>query len=111
MRKFYFAIITLVALLCVTVSASATPFKAVYLELTVNETGRGKVYMKTEDPDNPQTRKSEDAVLKCVIGENGNDTLRYNTHPENPAFQPYTYPGAPADFDVATYAGHYMCWL
>ena len=46
MRKFYFTIITLVALLCVTVSASATPFKAVYLELTVNETGRGKVYMK-----------------------------------------------------------------
>lgn len=111
MRKFYFTIITLVALLCVTVSASATPFKAVYLELTVNETGRGKVYMKTEDPDNPQTRKSEDAVIKCVIGENGNDTLRYNTHPENPAFQPYTYPGAPADFDVATYAGLYMCWL
>lgn len=77
MRKFYFTIITLVALLCVTVSASATPFKAVYLELTVNETGRGKVYMKTEDPDNPQHGRARTlflnvfsartATTRCVI--------------------------------------------
>ena len=106
MRKFYFTIITLVALLCVTVSASATPFKAVYLELTVNETGRGKVYMKTEDPDNPQTRKSEDAVIKCVIGENGNDTLRLEVQSADTValFQAHTQPLRPGRYFVVPYA-------
>ncbi|MGI6242239.1 MAG: hypothetical protein ACOYJK_01665 [Prevotella sp.] len=111
MAKHLLKTLATAALLVVSASASATPFKAVYLELKANETGRGKVYIKTEDPDNLQTRKKEDVELKCVIGENGKDTLRSNSDPEVTDFTPYLYPGAPADFDAETYNGLYMCWL
>lgn len=82
----------LVAALCMMAAvASATPFKNINIRLTVNETGRGRVYMKTEDPSNIQSRKSEDVKMKCTIGENGNDTSR--------------------DKDNDPLAGLYMVWL
>lgn len=60
----------LIAALCMMAAvASATPFKNIHVRLTVNETGRGRVYMKTEDPSNLQSRKSEDVKMKCTIGE------------------------------------------
>lgn len=93
------------AVLMVSAVASATPFKGVYVELTVNETGRGKVYLQSEDPDNQQTRKSEDVVMKCVLGENGNDTLRTKVTPA------YMYPGAPATCIADSLTGLYMVWL
>lgn len=62
------------ALCVVAIGASATPFKNIHVKLVANESGRGIVYMKTEDPSNLQTRKGEEAVLKATIGENGKDT-------------------------------------
>ena len=92
-----------VALLLLSAVAYATPFKNIHLELTVNETGRGRVYMQTEDPSNEQSRKSEDVVMKCTLGENGNDTLRFN--------ESYMYPGAPATCIADSLTGLYMVWL
>ena len=92
-----------VALLLFSAVAYATPFKNIHLELTVNETGRGRVYMQTEDPSNEQSRKSEDVVMKCTLGENGNDTLRVN--------ESYMYPGAPATCIADSLQGLYMVWL
>ena len=66
-----------VATLCLMAAvASATPYKNINIRLTVNETGRGRVYIKTEDSSNLQSRKSEDVKMKCTLGENGNDTQR-----------------------------------
>ena len=82
----------LIAALCMMAAvASATPFKNIHVRLTVNETGRGRVYMKTEDPSNLQSRKSEDVKMKCTIGENGSDIQRNK--------------------DEDPLAGLYMVWL
>jgi hypothetical protein len=59
--------------------------------------------MQTEDPSNEQSRKSEDVVMKCTLGENGNDTLRVNEH--------YMYPGAPSTCIADSLRGIYMVWL
>jgi hypothetical protein len=60
----------------VAANASATPFKNIHVLLEANESGRGVVYIRTEDPSNKQTRKGEKATLKATIGENGNDVSR-----------------------------------
>lgn len=95
-------LLTVVFLLFSAISM-ATPFKNIHIELKANATGRGKVYLQTEDPSNTQTRKNEDVVLKCTLGENGNDTLRVN--------QGYMYPGAPESYVASDLAGLYMVWL
>lgn len=85
MQKIYFSkvrrMVAAAALCVVAMNASATPYKNIHVQLEANETGRGKVYMKTEDPSNLQTRKGETATLKATIGENGNDLTREEGDP------------------------------
>ena len=85
MQKVYFSsvrrMVAAMALCVVAMSAQATPFKNIHVQLVANETGRGVVYMKTEDPSNLQTRKGESITLKATIGENGNDLTREEGDP------------------------------
>ncbi|WP_155808879.1 hypothetical protein [Xylanibacter brevis] len=85
MQKIYFSkvrrMVAAMALCVVAISAQATPYKNIHVQLVANETGRGVVYMKTEDPSNQQTRKGETATLKATIGENGNDLTREEGDP------------------------------
>jgi len=85
MQKVYFSsvrrMVAAMALCVVAMSAQATPFKNIHVQLVANETGRGVVYMKTEDPSNQQTRKAESITLKATIGENGNDLTREEGDP------------------------------
>lgn len=86
------------------ISASATPFKNIHVQLNVNESGRGKVYIRTEDPSNQQTRKSESATLKATIGENGNDVAREEGDPLRGLYMIWLY-GEPEDgFELAGFS-------
>ena len=80
MQKVYFSkvrrMMAAMALCVVAIGASATPYKNIHVKLEANESGRGKVYIKSEDPSNLQTRKGETATMKATLGENGNDTSR-----------------------------------
>lgn len=80
MQKVYFSkvrrMMVAMALCVVAIGASATPYKNIHVKLVANESGRGKVYIKSEDPSNLQTRKGETATMKATLGENGNDTSR-----------------------------------
>lgn len=80
MQKVYFSkvrrMMVAMALCVVAIGVSATPYKNIHVKLVANESGRGKVYIKSEDPSNLQTRKGETATMKATLGENGNDTSR-----------------------------------
>lgn len=80
----------------VAANASATPFKNIHVLLEANESGRGVVYIRTEDPSNKQTRKGEKATLKATIGENGNDVSREEGDPLRGLYMIWLY-GEPED--------------
>lgn len=108
MQKIYFSkvrrMVAAAALCVVAMNASATPYKNIHVQLEANETGRGKVYMKTEDPSNLQTRKGETATLKATIGENGNDTCRVEGDPLKGIYIVWLF-GEPEDgFELAGFS-------
>lgn len=108
MQKIYFSkvrrMVAAAALCVVAMNASATPYKNIHVQLEANETGRGKVYMKTEDPSNLQTRKGETATLKATIGENGDDTSRVESDPLKGFYMVWLF-GEPEDgFELAGFS-------
>lgn len=108
MVKFYFnhvrRLLAVLAICLVAANASATPFKNIHVQLNVNESGRGKVYIRTEDPSNLQTRKGETATLKATIGENGNDINRSEDDPLRGLYMIWLY-GEPEDgFELAGFS-------
>ena len=60
------------------VSASATPYKALYVEASVYPSGAGTVYLSSKNDEDAGYVKEksaspgETAFIKCVLGENGN---------------------------------------
>lgn len=89
-------LLAVMAVCLMAANASATPFKNIHVQLNANESGRGKVYIRTEDPSNLQTRKSESVTLKATIGENGNDTCRVDGDPLRGLYMIWLY-GEPED--------------
>lgn len=89
-------LLAVMAVCLVAANASATPYKNIHVQLNANESGRGKVYIRTEDPSNLQTRKSESVTLKATIGENGNDTSRVDGDPLRGLYMIWLY-GEPED--------------
>lgn len=100
MMKIYFnqmsRLLAVLAVCMMAVGASATPFKNIHVQLNANESGRGKVYIRTEDPSNQQTRKAESVTLKATIGENGNDLAREEGDPLRGLYMIWLY-GEPED--------------
>lgn len=100
MMKIYFnqmgRLLAVLAVCVMAISASATPYKNIHVQLNANESGRGKVYIRTEDPSNQQTRKSESVTLKATIGENGNDLAREEGDPLRGLYMIWLY-GEPED--------------
>ncbi len=108
MVKVYFnhlrRMLAVMAVCLMAVNATATPFKNIHLRLEANESGRGRVYMKSEDPSNLQTRKGETATLKATIGENGNDLSREDGDPLRGIYMVWLY-GEPEDgFELAGFS-------
>ena len=64
-----------VLLLCMAAAtASATPYKNIFVKLTPTPGGAGVVYMKTDDEKQVSTENADGSVeLKATIGENGNE--------------------------------------
>lgn len=55
-------------------TASATPYKNIFVKLTPTPGGAGVVYMKTDDEKQVSTENADGSVeLKATIGENGNE--------------------------------------
>lgn len=100
MVKFYIKkvrrLLAVIAVCLVAANASATPFKNIHVQLNASESGCGKVYIRTEDPSNEQTRKSESVTLKATIGENGNDVNRQDGDPLRGLYMIWLY-GEPED--------------
>jgi len=100
MVKFYIKkvrrLLAVMAVCLVAANASATPFKNIHVQLNASESGCGKVYIRTEDPSNEQTRKSESVTLKATIGENGNDVNRQDGDPLRGLYMIWLY-GEPED--------------
>lgn len=88
----------------ITLAVQATPYKNIHVRLLVNETGRGKVYLKTEDPSNDQTRKREDVSLKCTLGENGNDTSRDADDPLRGLYGVWLYAEPGSGYELAGFS-------
>lgn len=108
MMKIYFnqmrRLLAMLVVCMMAVSASATPFKNIHVQLNANESGRGKVYIRTEDPSNQQTRKSESVTLKATIGENGKDLAREEGDPLLGLYMIWLY-GEPEDgFELAGFS-------
>ena len=100
MVKFYIKkvrrLLAVIAVCLVAANTSATPFKNIHVQLNASESGCGKVYIRTEDPSNEQTRKSESVTLKATIGENGNDGNRQVGDPLRGLYMIWLY-GEPED--------------
>lgn len=100
MVKFYFnqvrRLLAVMVVCLMAANASATPFKNIHVQLNANDEARGKVYMRTEDPSNLQTRKGATATLKATIGENGNDISRAEEDPLRGMYMVWLY-GEPED--------------
>ena len=108
MMKIYFnqmrRLLAVLAVCVMAISASGTPYKNIHVQLNANESGRGKVYIRTEDPSNQQTRKSESVTLKATIGENGNDLAREEGDPLRGLYMIWLY-GEPEDgFELAGFS-------
>ncbi len=88
--------LAVMAVCLMAVNATATPFKNIHIRLEANESGRGRVYIKSEDPSNLQTRKGETATMKATIGENGNDINREEGDPLLGLYMVWLY-GEPED--------------
>lgn len=108
MVKFYFnqvrRLLAVMVVCLMAANASATPFKNIHVQLNANDEARGRVYMRTEDPSNQQTRKGATATLKGTIGENGNDTSRAEGDPLRGMYMIWLY-GEPEDgFELAGFS-------
>lgn len=108
MQKIYLRqvrrMLAVLALCVVAVGASATPYKNLHIKLQANESGRGKVYIKSEDPSNIQTRKGETATMKATIGENGNDVTRDESNPLRGLYMVWLFAEPEEGYELAGYS-------